>query len=810
MNIPTTLKALRSWLVWRLVHIPGDRKPKKIPYYTSGKLREGGQGTDADRASLVGYDDVMAARGYTGIGLAMLRENGLVALDFDNCVENGQIKPGVLALIEGTYSEFSPSGNGVRAFFFGALRDRKDHDIGFEVFHGSGYVTVTGNRTPMCEMFDWDIAPLSEAVLALYRQRFGDERLSDDDWLGTLGTKIGLTAMKARAMVDALDPDCGYQDWLHAGQALHHEFDGSEEALEIWRDWSRKSQGKYPGDDALEAKWASFGRYQGAPITGAWLLKHGKVARVAARYDAVAEWKDKIANATDEFDLREKVCTAIAKDDRLGEIERESLAQGVAAVLQRMGTKLPIALVRKLVQAPETQVPTVKQRRPLTEFGNAERMLDRFGESLMYVPELDAWYCWNGIYWRRATDVEIEHYAKETVRSLGNEASEHNDSSEFYEWCAVSQQARMVRNMVALAASDPRVMVPADELDKHKHLLGVQNGVVDLRDGKLLDPDPHYRITRVCACEYRPGARAALFRQTVLDVFSGDADMADFFQRLIGYAALGDPTEDIMVIAHGNGSNGKSTVLNTIRRALGSYAKTAQAESFMEGKVNAGGPREDLVRLKGSRFVYVSEPEEQSELREGYVKAMTGGDAVPARGLWSAHTIEITPSWVVFMPTNHKPIIKGSDNGIWRRLVLLPFLRSFEGQEKDGKRQEKLEAETEGVLAYIVEGAAAYLRMGLCPPRAVQQARDQYRNQMDLLAEWIEECCEIGPDYETPASSLWASWENYAKTNGVIHYVKSNVALGRRLDGRFESSRSNGVRVRRGIRLKGSGGDFWT
>lgn len=848
VQLPAPIRNAKTWLVWRLVHIPGDKKPKKMPYYAAtgfargrphgegeGKL-EVAQGDPEDVANLVSFDRAAAAviKGrYTGVGLAMLPGNGLVALDFDDCIDaDGNILPQVEALIEGTYSEISPSGNGIRAFFSGAVRDRKDHNkpdkttgkrahaFGVEFFHGAGYVTVTGNQTPACEMWGYGdtVLPLTDAVKSLYRERFGDDGTTSaesgdwfesGDWLATLTPKVGLTLDKARAFINALDADGGYDDWVKAGQSLHHEFDGSEAALALWVEWSKKSDDKYPGDRALEAKWASFGRYRGAPITAAWLLKHSKVARVASRYEAFDEWKQRIVDAPNDRELKETIAPGIAADDRLGEIERESLVHELIARFKAFGTKLTLPVVRKLCAPPNTKPPTVTQSRPLTEFGMAERMLDRYHDSLMYVPETNQWYVWTGVYWRWAVDVEIEHFAKETVRELPDEAAAHGDAAEFYGFCAIAQQARMVRNMVMLAASDPRVMVSAANLDAEKYLLGVRNGIVDLRTGKLLPPDPGRRITRVCRCEYRPGAGASLWRKTVLDVFSDDQELAAFFQRLIGYTSLGTPTEDIMVIAHGNGSNGKSTVFGTVRKVLGGYARSADSTTFLtdtKGGSGPGGPREDLMRLQGARFVYVNEPDENGELREGMVKSMTGGDAITARGMHAKRSIEFEPSWVVCMPTNHKPIVKGSDHGIWRRLLMLPFLRNFDTDPtvvKDDKREEKLEQEAEGVLAWIVEGAQLYLADGLSPPGAVRAAREQYRSQMDLLAEWIDDRCEQGAGLAEQMQRLWMSWEEYARERGILQYVRSSVALGRRLDQRFPGFKgTGGTRMRSGLKLK--------
>lgn len=831
--LPNQLLALRAWLVWRLVQMPDEKKPRKVPYYVSGAPRAGAQGTPEDIASLSTFAQAFETAqrgGYSGIGLGMVQSNGLVAVDFDDCVTDGKVMPEVMAVISGTYCEVSPSGNGVRAFYSGAVRDRKDHNkkganaFAVEFFCRAGYVTVTGRALPECSFFAWGIAPFEgSAAQALYQQRFGAMALMEfGDASGAVGMladpfdalslgtkkKIGMSIEKARVLLESLNADCGYQEWVETGQSLHYEFDGSDAALGLWKEWSKGSE-KYPGDRALDSKWESFGRYFGHQITGAYLLRHAKDATVLDRYEALAHWREKIKETDDEMHIREKLCPSIAKDKRLTDVEREGLAQLLQKVLGYLGTKLAIGFVRKLIAPADTQVPTVKTKYPLTEFGNTDRMLDRYADSLMYVPETDAWYCWTGVYWRRATTTDVQHYAKETIRSLINESEDHeNQLGEFFEFCRISQQARMVANMVTLASSDPRVMVPAAELDKHKGMLCVQNGVVNLRTGELLPPDPMFRMTRICAYNYVPEARAPLFEKVLSDVFFDDKDMVQFFMRVIGYAAVGDPVEDVMIIPYGDGSNGKSTVLGTIRRALGSYAKTADAGSFVSDGTNksSSGPREDIVRLQGARFVYVSEPDEGAELREGAIKGMTGGDAIPARGVYGKATIEVEPTWVPFMPTNHKPIIKGNDNGIWRRLVLIPFLRNFDEDKtikKDEKLAEKLMGEGEGVLCMVVAAAGAYLARGLEQTAAIKRNRDEYRAQMDLLAEWLEECCEVNPEHSEEMKRLWLSWETWAKTRGVLGMVRSSVALGKRMDKRFPSIKDGyGKRLRQGLRLR--------
>lgn len=824
--LPAALTSKLTWLVWRLVQLPGQQKPRKVPHYPlSGKPREGTQGSPQDREGLVSYERAVAAvvKGrWSGVGLAMLQDNGLVAVDFDDCVKDGQIDRRVVELCEGTYSEISPSGNGVRAFFAGTLPDRKDlkSELKVEFFCGAGYVTVTGNVTPECSLWGWDdvVAPLSPALLSFYQQRFGSptQKLAaddDDDWAVGLSPKTeGFTVEKARTLVNVMDPDGDYDTWLKVGQVLHFEFDGSDIGLGLWQEWSSKSTGKYPGDAALSAKWASFGRYRGSPLTGRWLLKNAKVARAALKYEAVAHWREKIAEAEArqgtaqerEQQLRDVVCPGIAKDDRLEPIDREGLAQALHETFRGLGLRLPIASVRTLVFPSNPNQFVANPNLPvLTEFGMCERMVRRFGAGLRYTPELDSWWKWTGVYWKRASEVEIEHWAKETISDLPKEADQHSDKTAFFSFCMAAQGARMVKNMVTLAASDPRIVLPAEELDRDRNLVGVRNGVLDIENRVLIKSDPSVYITKVMGCDFEPSAKCPAFMRSIEDTMLGDESMMEFLQVFCGYILSGKPEADIMAVPFGTGANGKGTQWNAIRKVLGDYAKQALPDTFMEiGGGNAGGAREDLLRLRGARMVYVAEPDEGGELREGLVKSMTGGDAITARGLYAKETVTYEPTWVIVMPTNHKPIIKGSDNGIWRRIAPIPYLKSYK-DAPDPKFREKVAEETRGILNWMLEGYAKYCRQGLTLPAKIRAAAEAYRANMDLLAEWLDEKCEIGDEYTEQSQRLWLSWQDWARDRGSLKYISSAVSLGRRLDQKFPAAKGgNGIRLRKGIRLK--------
>lgn len=643
----------------------------------------------------------------------------------------------------------------------------------------------------------------------------------EDDLLMNTSMPIGWSLNDAKKYLEYIDNE-DFETWLRVGMSLHHEFSASDESLALWDEWSSTAS-NYSSTEDLGYRWTTFSQSGSSIVTAHWLLKTGRESKQekvrAEKRQALTDVKSAINACEDTQDLLQVVAKdagKLAGTDMALRAELSGLIRKRFKEISDIGLTLReinIAMGGKKVQIALDDV----QKRPMTEFGNASRMLDAYGGEIMFVAETQSWYRWNSAYWEPCVNMVIEQYAKQSVMALGDEAKKIDDDAqraEFYQFCAASQKAYMVKNMVSLAQSDPRVLVPIKELDSDLYLLGCANGAVDLRTGDLVPPSQDLMITNSTHVEYRPGAKCPLFEKTVLDAFFGDQEMADFFQRLMGYAILGNPKENLIVIPFGDGSNGKSTVLTTVYKALGDYAKMTPAETFLgDGKSNAGGAREDLLRLRGARFVYVGEPDENKELKEGLVKSMTGGESIIARGLYSKTSIEFTPTWTVVMPTNHKPIIKGGDHGIWRRLMMVPFTRNYDKDpnvKKDTGRTEKLASELQGVLAWLVRGALEYQEQGINEPRKTKDAREEYRDEMDLLKDWISECCEIG-DFRETSQNLWVSWKAYAEARNELRYIPSSRALGRRLAGRFSQVKgTGGKRMVSGIRVRveGESADF--
>lgn len=371
LNLPIEIQALNNWVTWQLTFQPGRPKPAKVPYYTNGKMRQGEQGSPADVAQLTSFEQALEsakADRRSGIGLAVLPDCGYTALDFDDCVQDRKImRPDIAALVFGTYCEYSPSGTGLRALFKGHLPSRKDSKpagdrFKIEFFGDSGFVTVTGDVTDDCLMFGFEdaVADITPEVRALFVERFGEPVVPvangaltevDDDvaFLLSLKPTLGWTIEQASDILEDCDAGCGREDWLYVGMALHFEFGGSKAALELYNTWSAKG-GNYGGRKDVDGRWRSFGK-PGKPntITGQWLLKWAKPFKERKAIKSVANWRTKLKECKDEYELRHVMCKQIVADPLVTDMDREALANDLCAALKSIGTKLTLKTCRELL-----------------------------------------------------------------------------------------------------------------------------------------------------------------------------------------------------------------------------------------------------------------------------------------------------------------------------------------------------------------------------------------------------------------------------------------------------------------------------
>ena len=435
----------------------------------------------------------------------------------------------------------------------------------------------------------------------------------------------------------------------------------------------------------------------------------------------------------------------------------------------------------------------------VTDLGNARRLVHRHGRNLRYCWLWRKWLVWDGKRWVKDDTGEVYRLAKETVSSIYQEAAAApNDEArkEIGKHATRSEAGARIKEMVDLARSDVPVM--PDELDTSPDLLNTESGTIDLRTGELREHRHEDLITKIAPTSYRPDAAAPTW-ETFLERVLPDEDLRAFVQRAVGYSATGDTSEQCMFINHGGGANGKSTFQEAIAAALGDYAMRAPTEMLL-AKRSEGVPN-DVARLKGARFVSASETEEGRRLAESRIKDLTGQDTITARFM-KAEWFDFAPTHKLWLSTNHKPEIRGTDAAIWRRIRLVPWTVSIPAAEQDKKLPIALRHELAGILAWIVQGCLQWRREGLQAPDEVRKATGEYRAEMDVLAGYLAECCERGPDHWEYAKDLYESYKRWCEENG--ERPEPQRKFGGRLGERgFQRDRggSRGAGIWRGVRL---------
>lgn len=401
--------------------------------------------------------------------------------------------------------------------------------------------------------------------------------------------------------------------------------------------------------------------------------------------------------------------------------------------------------------------PATPRARPLTDLGNAERLVSAHGDVLRYVRAW-GWLWYNGTCWER-NDLAPIRFAKLTVRAIYSEAQYAADKAEREAIAAHavrSESEARISAMVALAASDPEIEAQPEAFDADPMLLNFGNCTVDLRTGIARDHDPADLISKVAGTVYDPAATCPAWLKFLDQIYNGDAHMIDSFRRVFGYILTGSTQAQKFFFAHGGGSNGKSTATTVMLDALGDYGVTLPAETIMYRR-NESIPN-DVAKIAGARLVVPGEVKKRAHLNEGLVKDLTGGDRMTARFLHKEY-FHFRAQAKLWLYGNHKPKISGTDSGIWRRVVLIPFTVKIE--KPNEKLPDELRAELPGILAWAVGGCRDWQRDGLKIPDTVKRATADYRLEEDTFGDWLAECCTRKDNGWCSSKVLLASYKDY-------------------------------------------------
>lgn len=419
---------------------------------------------------------------------------------------------------------------------------------------------------------------------------------------------------------------------------------------------------------------------------------------------------------------------------------------------------------------------------PRNDSGNAERFIARYGGDVIHVVR-DGWFYFDDRIWSRELgEVAGKLYAQDTARRIPAETrlmvgdgvwgkAEERDHSRF---ATASGNVARINGMLDVAAS--RLSVRREDLDRDPFLLVVENGTIELGMAATAGDDPvrfvptHRRedmLTRSAATRHEVDAECPRFLAFLAEIMP-DAEVREFIQAWCGYSLTGDVGEQRLVLLYGAGANGKSTLVNILRGVLGLYCATIPVEMLLEdANKSAASATPELARLPGARLVFCSEPERRRRLSTAAIKMLTGGEPVTARALYGEF-FEFQPTFKAWLSFNDRPTVPGDDEGLWRRILLIPFLVQIPPERRNKRlAQEIVAEEASGILNWMLDGYRLWRERGLKPPPAVQAATDEYRADSDPIGQFLDTCTDKIPNAAVMASDLYAAYERWAKQNAI-------------------------------------------
>jgi len=472
------------------------------------------------------------------------------------------------------------------------------------------------------------------------------------------------------------------------------------------------------------------------------------------------------------------------------------------------------------------------------EYGDGVLYATLFRDRFVYCKNMKEWYEWAGHHWQRdvmdrslsAVGDVVECYLGEYRKISGQITELIANGGEDDKLKKLKEKQKQLLKRASQLQGDKRrtaslkfahtindpLAITGDEFDQNPWLLACANGVIDLRTGKLKDGRPGDYILKASPAEWKGiDEPAALWEQSLLEIFNNDQDLCAYIQRLFGCGITGVVSEKIFPVFWGkDGWNGRSLIIETVSRIAGPLAGPIPSEMLLSSKYSksSSGPSPDIMSLRGLRMAFASETDEGHKFSASKVKWLTGKDELTGRNPHDKYPSQFQPTHKLFLMTNSKPMAPSHDRAFWERLHLIPFGISFvnrDPQESHERRaildlDEQLKKEDSGILAWLVRGCILWQKHGLMPPRVITDATEQYRRDEDLLADFIDECCLIEPGAKAKSSDLYGIFEKWYLAN-VGKKVPSGTWFGKNLSHKFEKNKQSGCVFYHGIGLIDNG-----
>ena len=782
-KIPLELKQLPHWVGWKYMQRPGEDHKRKVPI----NAMDGQPAKSNDPTTWCDFDTACLGKerfGLDGIGF-MFSGDGIFGIDIDHCYdpETQELDPAAAEIIETvqSYTELSPSGTGIHILCKGVLPEGRKRRGAVEMYSTLRYFTVTGNQFGL----EYPFSDCTERVAVMHRKYLGEEETAAGAQKAALPMPTG-RGTNADMSVDAILRRMF--DSKH-GQKLQDLYNGSWERYGIG-DGSQSS-----ADQAFCNTLAFWCRCDAALMdaifrrSGLYRQKWDK-RRGAKTYGQITIDRA-IKDCRDIWEPQERV--------------------------QRPAPAVPLPPQNTSNEVPAIENATVGetgQRRYYTydDTGNALRFRDANAGLIHYNHVDGCWIYWDGVRWASDENVEIKRRADKMLADMAKDLKEMQDDPAYNAYkkhLSRSRSHRGKEGFIAEARHLEGVPVLPSEMDRAGNAFNVRNCLISLKTGRTAEHDKKYMISKLAPVTYDENAKCPRWDRFIEEITCGDKSLQLYLQRMIGYCMTAYTKEQCMFFLYGNGSNGKSVFVDTIAYMLGEYAASCQPETVMMRDRN-NTARGDLARLKGARMVVTSEPNDGCRLDEGIVKQMTGGteNKLTARFLYGRE-FEFSPEFKIVMSTNYKPVIKGTDNGIWRRVRLIPFTAEFTKENRDPQLTEKLRRELPGILNWAIAGAVGWCKEGLPPCAIIDEAGQEYRSEMDRVQQFLDDCTTRSESSSTQASTLYKCYKAWCSEQGDRFPVGSTKFF-MELKRRFKSRKTEAYNEYIGIKINDLGMDLYT
>lgn len=730
-NIPQELKQLKQWVCW----VGSDKIPKNPFNGRNAKSNDPNTWGTFEQAC-------KACEVFRFDGLGFMFANGYFGVDLDHCIDNVDFCDEFVETLQ-SYAEISKSGSGIHIICRGTLPAGNRRKNGVEMYSAGRYFICTGNlyNTKYSQIKD-----CTETIKILHSKYLPSTAPN------VMPQTFERLIMSDQEVIDKIrNSKSGYLfNILYLGN------------------WQGVYNSQSEADLALCNQLAF------------WTQKNSEQMDRIFRSSGLmrAKWDEKRGDTTyGEITISKAIlnCTEVYQPKRHDE-EKD--------------------LAFKFFQDGKFGVEEPKKKYDMTDTGNAKRLFDRFGTIIRYSYNRKRWLYWDGKMWRLDEGSEIKKLADIICEEIKKEAILEEDEKaqiEMLKWASKTASSKGKDNMIKECQHLEGIPASPDEFDSYTDFINCQNGIVNLRNGELLPHDSNFMMSKITFCEYDTSdKKPELWFKFLDDVTNHNKELQDYIQKCVGYSLSGSTREQCAYFLYGMGNNGKSTFLDVIADMMGGYACNTQPETIMMKRWGNEGANSDIARLKSARFVTSEEPTEGVRLNEGLLKQLTGGSKVTCRFLYGDE-FEYMPEFKIWVATNHKPIVRGTDLGIWRRIKLIPFEVNIPKEKVDKLLKYRLRKEMPQIMHWAVQGCLRWQKEGMQEPRCVLEAVKEYKQEMDLLAGFLEQCVIIDYDCKEkiPSSELFRVYNKWAKENNEYEMSSKKFfrEIGKKLPDKGRDSR---------------------